>query len=817
MRTFFHDVQYSVRILLNSPGFAVVAILTLAIGIGANTVIFSMARSLMFPAMPYKGADEIVAFHEEHRKTGGFGSSIPDYLDWKVQNTVFLTMAAVSYGWSTISGGAEPEDVDTAFVSENFFSLMGVPPAIGRLFRTEEYHPGAERVMILTYSFWQRQFAGRSSVLGRQLTLSGESYTVVGVMPQGFDDPFFTKAFLPLGARTDSIPSDRANRRAGVFARLRPGATLEEARREMAVIADRLSKAYPTTNKDIDVFVQSWRETMTSRFRLMISLLLSAVACVLLIGCINVANLLMARATSRQKEIAIRLALGARRFRLLRQLLTESLVLSALGGALGVLLAYWSIPLLNGLYTFQHPFRVDSRVLVATSALVGITALLFGSIPAFLLVRLGMGEVLKDKMAQSGNVRSHRFRGALVVGELALSLVLLYGAALLIRSFIRYESLDKGFNPRNVLNVTVNLYKTRYPGGQQVVDFSRNLLAKFERLPSARYFAAATPINLKPGPGGWGVTKFGALPEAAVEAPPIDPLAVSSEYFRVMEIPLLRGHSFTLLDSERGSAIVILDERLAQQLWPGEDPIGQNLKLETESSDVPWLTVVGISKRARGHSFPGVADESMGLYVPMGLIRLGDGALARLGGNRDGRFTSLRFFVRTAGEPSKLASSVRTAVLAVDNQQPVFSVQTMEEKLYREGSPRRSMATLVCLFASAALLLATVGTYGVMAYAVSERTAEIGIRMALGAQRGDVLRLVLRQGFNLLLIGLALGAGGALAFAGMLQSQMFGISANDPATLVAVSLLLAGIALLASYIPARRASSVDPMAALRCE
>ncbi len=369
----------------------------------------------------------------------------------------------MSYGWSTIAGGAEPEDVDTAYVSDGFFSLLGVAPAAGRLFLPEEYGRGAERVMVLGYGFWQRQFGGAPDAIGRRLTLSGDTCTVVGIMPAGFEEPFSTKVFLPLGARRDAIPTDRRNRRAGVFARLKEGVTLDQARREMSVISDRLALAYPATNTDVEVVVQPWRERMTGRFRTMIGLLLGAVAFVLLIGCVNIANLLMARAASRQKEIAIRLALGARRSRLIRQLLTESFVLAVLGGAAGVMLAYWSVPVLNNLYAFEGPFSLDPGVLAATAVLVGVTALLFGSVPALVLARLGTSQVLKDRTAQAAGAQSRRFRAALVVAELALSLVLLYGAALLMRSFHHYTSLDKGFNPRNVLSMAVNVYKERYP------------------------------------------------------------------------------------------------------------------------------------------------------------------------------------------------------------------------------------------------------------------------------------------------------------------------------------------------------------------
>jgi putative ABC transport system permease protein len=812
MLTLVHDIRYSLRLLWKNPGFTVAAVATLAVGIGANTVIFCVARSLLFPPMPYRDPGGIVNLIQSHRQNGGFASSIPDFLDWKVQNHVFSQLAAVSYGWSTISGGSEPEDVDTAFVSEDFFPVFGVGPAAGRLFLPQEYRAGAERVMILAYGFWQRQFGGAPEAIGRRLNISGESYTVVGVMPAGFEQPFFTKAFLPLSARRDSIPTDRTNRRSGVFARLKEGITLEQARREMSVISDRLALAYPATNKDIEVVVQPWRERLTSRFRSMVGLLLGAVAFVLLIGCVNVANLLMARASSRQKEIAIRLAMGARRGRLIRQLLTESVVLSALGGVAGVLLAYWCVPVLNGLYSFDRPFALDAGVLAVTIALVGVTAVVFGTIPALLLARLGINEVLKDRTAQAAGVRSHRFRAALVVGELALSLVLLYGAALLMQSFHRYSSLDKGFNPRNVLMVVVNVYKERYPHGSDVVDFGWNVLASLEHLPGQQSAAVSTPISIRSG----GISAGAGTP-SAVTALSIDTLAVSADYFRVMQIALLRGRPFTKAEAEQGARVVVLSENLAARLWPAEDALGRSLRLDAASAEPAWLPVVGIAREARGHSFPSLTSNSVALYVPFGLMRAGDGSSARTGGNRDGRYSALRFFVRVEGDPQALTGAARNAILEVDRQQPVFAAYTMEEKLRREGAPRRALTVLGGVFAAVALLLATVGTYGVMAYAVSERTPEIGIRMALGAQRGDALRLMFRQGALLLAGGVSLGIGGAIAVSGVLESQLYEIRGADPGTLVGATLLLVAVSLLACFIPARRAAAVDPIIALRCE
>jgi len=630
MQTLFQDIRYSLRMLLKNPGFTVVAVMTLAVVIGANSIVFCVAKSLMFPPLPYRDAGRILRLTQSHRETGGFASSIPDFLDWKARNDVFSQMAAVSYGWSTISGGTEPEEVDTAFVSDGFFELLGVGPQARRLFFPEEYRPGAERVMILANAFWQRQFGGRTDALGRQLALSGESYTIVGIMPPGFEGQFFTKAFLPLSARKDPVPTDRTNRRSGVFARLKPGVTLDQARREMEAIADRLARAYPSSNADVTVLVESWRERIFSRFRIMTGLLLGAVGFVLLIGCANVANLLMARASSRQKEIAVRLAMGAGRVRLIRQLLTESLVLAALGGSIGIVLAYWSVPLLNNLYVFAGPYEMDFSILALTATLAGFTALLFGSVPAILLSRLGLCEVLKEKTTRTGSMRSRYFRDILVIGEMSLSLVLLYGSALLIQSFLRYESLDKGFNPQNVLNVVVNAYNDRYPHGSQVVEFGRNVLEQFERMPGRESEALATPVALKSGPGSLRITTAGW--QAAGSAPMIGTLAISSVYFRVMEIPLMRGRPFTQKEAEQGGREGIVSEKLARTLWPGDDPIGKTLKLDTAQGDIPWLSVVGVASEARGHSFPSAGTEALGLYVPYGLMRVGNGDFARVGG-----------------------------------------------------------------------------------------------------------------------------------------------------------------------------------------
>ncbi len=817
MKSLLQDIRYGVRILLRNPGFTATAVLTLALGIGANTVVFCVARALLFPPLPYRDSAGILSLVQWHRVNGGWASSIPDFLDWKARNHVFSQMAASSYGWATVSGGTEPEEVDTAYVSDDFFALMGVAPLAGRTFLPEEYRPGAERVMVLGYGLWQRQFGGRQDALGRQLVLGGESYTVVGVMPPGFESTIFTKAFLPLAARRDSVITDRQNRRAGVFARLKPGVTLAQARREMEVIADNLSREYPVSNTDFTVDIVPWRERMTSRFHSMVGLLMGAVAFVLLISCANVANLLMARAAARQKEIAVRVAIGAARTRLIRQLLTESLLLAMLGGLAGVLLAFWSIPLLNGFYSFARPISLDAGILGAVTALAGVAALLFGSIPALLLARLDQHEILKDKIPQTRGAHGHRFRGILVIGETALSVVLLYGAALLLHSLIRYESLDKGFDARNVLNLVVNLYRDRYPRGYQVLDFSTNVLAHLERMPGKDSAAVTAPVALKSGQGTWGIMRAGWQPALGSAAPVIDSLAVSSDYFRVMRIQLLRGRAFTPQEAEQGAEAVILSEKLARQLWPREDPVGQTVKLETAGSDLPWLTVVGVAREARGHSFPSAAVEALSVYIPLGLMRVEEGRFSSVGGNRDGRFTPLRFYVRTAGDPMNQIASARAAVLEVDKRQPVFLIRTMEDKLYQEGSPRRALAVLVGVFAFVALLLASVGTYGVIAYSVSERRSEIGIRMALGAQHRDVVSLVLKQGMRILMIGLPLGLAGAFLLSGVLQNQLFGVSAADPLTVAGVGVVLGGDVLLASYFPARRAVKVDPLAALRCE
>ena len=488
-----------------------------------------------------------------------------------------------------------------------------------------------------------------------------------------------------------------------------------------------------------------------------------------------------------------------------------------LGGLAGVLLAFWAVPLVNRLYSFSRPITLDPGILGAVAALAGVAALLFGSIPALLLARLDQNEILKDKTAQARGVRGHRFRGALVVGETALSVVLLYGAALLLQSLIRFESIDKGFDARNVLNVVVNLYRDRYPRGYQLLDFSANVLAQLDRIPGKDSAAVAAPVSLKSGPGTWGIMRAGWQPALTSAAPAVDCLAVSSDYFRVMRIQVMHGRSFTPQEAEQGAGAVVLSEKLAWQFWPHEDPLGKTVKLETAGSDLPWLTVIGVAREARGHSYLSAAVEALGVYIPLGLMRVGEGRFSSVGGNRDGRFTPLRFYVRTAGDPKNQIAAVRAAVLEIDKRQPVFLIQTLEDKLYQEGSHRRSQAVLIGVFAFVALLLASVGTYGVIAYSVSERRSEIGIRMALGAQQRDVVAMVLKQGIRILLIGLPLGLAGAFLLSGVLRNQLFGVATADPLTVAGVLFVLAGIIILASYVPARRAAKVDPLGALRCE
>jgi predicted permease len=800
MQTLWHDLRYGARTLAKSPAFAAVAVLSLALGIGANTAIFSVVDAVLLRPLPYRDPARLVAVLHD-----GWKPVAPaNFLDWREQNRTFEAMAAAQVWGPSLTGRDRPEELHALRLSANMFRVLGVEPSLGRTFAEGEDEPGRDRVVVLGDGIWRRRFGADPRIVGQTVTLDGESYTVVGVMPHGFQfAPFWaTKAELwsplALGARA----SDRRGQSLRVFARLKDGVTREQAQADMEAINRRLAEAYPEANKGLTVSVDSLHEKAVGRARPALLLLLGAVGFVLLIACANVANLMLARGAARRKEMAVRLALGASRLRVVRQLLTESVMLALLGGAAGLLIAVWGVAALVALGPEVLPraqgVGLDARVLSFTLALSVATGLLFGLAPALQTTKPDLNESLKDRSrgATAGRKRD-RVRRLLVVAEVALSLVLLVGGGLMLRSFLRLTSVDPGFDPRGVLTMTVPLNGSGHKTDAERAAFFEQLLTQVRALPGVKSASAINHLPL-----GGDVWTLGFKVEGQPEPPPGQkPGAVYRvilpDYFRAMGAALVEGRDFDARDDARGAAVVIVNESLARAAWPGLDPLGKRITVSDETNP---REVVGVVRDLKQGEW--AAEPKPEMYLPHAQAASPSG---------------MTLVVRAAGDPLKLAPAVQSRVWAIDKSLPVSGVMSMEEVISGAVGPQRLNALLLGVFAAAALLLAVVGIYGVMSYTVAERTHEIGLRMALGAEGRDVLRMVVGQGLALASVGLAVGLAGALALTRLMSGLLYGVSATDPLVFGGVALVLTLAALLASYLPARRATKVDPMVALRYE
>ncbi|HVG21686.1 MAG TPA: ABC transporter permease [Blastocatellia bacterium] len=805
MDTVVQDLRYGVRTLLKNRAFTAVALLALALGIGANTAIFSVVNAVLLRPLPYAEPEQLVLVQANNpqQKIKQAPTSLPDFLDWRERNSSFEQVAAFSR-WSTVlTGGEEPERLPTGFVSDNFFSTLRAKPILGRTFSDGDDLPGAEPVVVVSSGLWKRRFGSDAALVGQTVTLSGKSSTVIGVAPDLFNDLVGRiDVWIPLARNTDDWPRD--NRGLSVVGRLKPGVSLKQADAEMSAIAAQLQQSYPKSNAGWGANVASLHESTVGDVRAPLLILLGAVCLVLLIACANVANLLLARAASRQKEVALRMALGATRSRLIRQLLTESVLLSVGGGAFGLLLAVCGIKLLISISPDDIPrvseINLDSRVLVFAGGISLLTGLIFGLAPAFQASKLNLNESLKEggRGSSEGGHRN-RVRSMLVVSELALALVLLVGAGLLIKSFIRLQSVNPGFNPENVLTVGLSLPPSRYrlPGPR--VAFFDQLMSRLEALPGAQ--SAGLTLNLPLNGGGisaWHGVVLGGHPITPEETTQTENRIISPSYFRTLGIPLLKGREFAAQDNRQDAPhVVAVSDTLARRLWPGEDPIGKRIQFgHDEPFDREVVAVVGDIKR-----FGLESSEDMATYIPYA----------------QQPWTDMVIVARAASDPTSLAAAIKGAVQAVDKDQPVHNIKTLETVITNSTSQRRFNLLLLGVFASVALVLAAVGIYGVMSYSVTQRTHEIGIRMALGATPSDVLRLVVGHGLTLTLAGIGIGIGAACAVTQVLESLLYGVSATDPLTFAGTALLLASVALMASFIPARRATRVDPMIALRHE
>jgi putative ABC transport system permease protein len=807
------DARYAVRMLTKSPGFAIAAVLALALGIGANSTVFSLVNAILLRTLPFEDPDRLVMVWESNQQQGRDEDAVApaNYLDWKNQNNVFEDMAASRNMAFILTGTDEPERLLGTMANASLFSVLGVNPILGRPFAPQDEQPGAGRVVLLSYGIWERVFGSSPSIIGQPLTLNNQPFTVIGVMPREFRYPDTAELWIPPQnvvpdpplKTTGDISTVRGSHYLRVIARMAPNVTLQQAQTEMGVIAARLQEQYPATNNGQDVKLVPLQKQIVGDIGPALVILLGAVVLVLLIACANVANLLLARASGRQKEIAIRVALGAGRSRIIRQLLTESIILAVLGGVVGILLAYLGLKFLVAFNPGNIPrlneVSIDGWMIGFTFLISLVTGIIFGLTPAFQASKPDLNQTLKEESRGSaGSFKTRRMRTLLVVSEIALTQVLLICAGLLVRSFIHLQEIDPGFNPKNVLTMQIPLPGSKYPDGVQQAAFFQQVLQRVEQVQGVQ---SAGVISRLPLTGGSSVRGFlieGRQPPPDQTTPEANYQVMSPDYFRTMGIPLLRGRVFTEMDSKDAPGVVILNETLAKLYWPNEDPVGQHLSISSEQNP---REIVGVVKDVKQSALNDKTKPE--LYVPYVQVA----------------WPSMVLVVRTQGNPMNLARTVRSEILGIDRNQPVSSIRPLEEVIADSTSRQRFNTILLAIFAGVALVLASVGVYGVMAYLVSQRRREIGIRLALGAQPGTIFKLVIWQGLAFTLIGLAIGVGAAFAFARLLvgSSLVYGVTATDPAIFLGVPLLLTAVAMTACYLPARRAMGVNPVIALREE
>ncbi|HZS03644.1 MAG TPA: ABC transporter permease [Blastocatellia bacterium] len=804
MQTMIRDLRYGARMLLKYPSFTFVAVITLSLGIGANTAIFSVVNAVLLRPLPYPQADRLLWVGGWDRKGDKEQGVTPaDFLDYREQSRSFAALAAsVSDSIPmNLSGSGDPERLRGALVTANYLDVFGVKPALGRTFLSEDGQEGHEPVVVLSHGLWVRRFGADPGIVNQTITLDKRRVTVVGVMPAGFQYPPGVEVWQPFGfpASPQSQFRSRELHFLRPVARLSPGVSREQAQAEVETLARGLEAQYPRTNTSQSLFLMPLRERLVGNIKLTLMVLFGAIGFVLLIACANVANLLLARAASRQKEMAVRAAMGASRPALVRQLLTESLMLALTGGAGGAMLAMWGIDLLVALGAGNLPradeVRVDPAVFGFTLAVSLVTGLLFGLAPALQSSRLGLSEVLKEGGRSAGGGAGHnRTRSLLVVAEVALAVVLLVGAGLLVNSFIRLGQVSPGFDEKNLLTVRVEL-PNPYAQPEKKAQFFEQLGQRVAVLPGVEAVGMVTELPLARQSGDMGFRIEGRAAEAPGQKSHADIRNVNHEYFRAMRIPLLGGRNFTEAEVHDNAKVVLISDVLARRCFAGENPLGQRLRLDSMGQEA-W-EIIGIVGDVRHRGLD--VELRQTIYFPT--LRLGYSNLV----------------IRTATDPATLAAAVRKEVAAIDPNQPVASVKTMEQWVAESVAGPRFRTLLLGLFSAVALLLSVVGIYGVMSYAVAERTHEIGVRVALGARAGDVLRLVIGQGMVLALVGVVIGLIASFALTRLMKTLLFGVSATDPATFAGVALLLAVVALAACYLPARRATKVDPLVALRYE
>ena len=814
-----NDLRFAFRQLRKSPSFTTIAIIALALGIGANTAMFSVVDAILIRPLSFPQSDRLAMIWQTNPEVAKMGfpiapTSVPDFQDWRTQAKSFEVISALE-GWTAnLTGNEEPERLSGARVSANLFSLLRVPPVLGRSFADGEDQLGRNHVVILSAELWQRRFGADRAIIGRKLILDQEPYTVIGVMPPRFTFPVDTglPAYMTFGARceiwTPFAPSEGRTKNRGahnlaVIGRLKPGVSLTTAQTEMNTLAARFARQYPETSKDWGIQLVTLKAQAAVGSERTLAVLMSAVGCILLIACANVANLLLARGLGRQKEIAIRRALGASRGRIVRQLLTESVLLALAGGLLGILFAIWGADLLLAIAPASLPrlseVRIDAGVLVFTLLVSLATGVLFGLAPALQSSRLGLSEKLKE--GDRGSTAGHaRLRNGLIVSEVALALMLLIAAGLLIESFARLARVRPGFNPESVLTFNITLPDNPYHDRARATAFYDQVVRRIENLPGVKAAAASNALPLSGEEEVDGFQIEGRPKPAPGQIQTANFRWVTPDYFRVLQIPLKRGRAFSERDKADAPAVAIIDETMARLYFPGINPIGQRFKGSDEDKKGRPREIVGIVGDVRHSSLD--AKPPPHLYLPQA---------------QEGR-AGMMVAVRSVGtQPTALLQMVRREIAAVDPNVPIADIRTMEEMVESSVAPWRFTMALLSAFAGVALLLASVGIYGVLAYSVNQRRREIGIRMSLGAQRRDVLQLFLSQGMAVTLLGIVIGLGGAWAVTRIMRSLLFSVSPTEPLVFLAGPLAFAVVALLASFFPARKAAQVNPVIALRSE
>jgi putative ABC transport system permease protein len=812
MDIFFRDLRYSLRMLIKSPAFTGVAVLSIALGVGANTTVFSVINAVLLRSVPYHEPDTLMLLWGD---TPGAPSlrnhnqvSATDVADYRAQTSVFEDVATYAGWYPIMTGDGEAERIPAIQVGDGYFRIMKGQPLLGRVFTAEEQVDGKDFVIVLGYGLWQHRFGGDPNIVGKTVELSGRPYNIVGVMGPDFHPLPSTlvspegQFYRPVAENYDDAARDERHLRA--IARLKPGLTVEQARNDVKVIAQRLEQQHPLTNKDQGAYVVSISDEIIGGIRPTLLMIFGAVIFVLLVACANVANLLLARSTVRFKEITIRSAIGAARSQLVRQLLTESLVLALLGGVLGLLLSIWGTGLVESagskINPMFHDIHVDMRCLAFTFGISIITGLIFGLAPALQISRPNLAESLKESGRGSGPSASrNRLRSVLVVSEIALTLVLLVCAGLLIRTVMRLRTVDTGFNAQNILAMNVGLPGIKYPKPENQVAFYKQVTERIASLPGVKATGTTSVLPLSDNFDGRGLL-VEDHPKPRGEEISVDLYIASPGYLRAMEIPLVKGRAINEQDTTDSPRIALINSTMAAQLWPNEDPLGKRIKFPgSEKNPQPWRTIVGVVKDVSQYALD--KQPPMQIYVPHTQFPTGLSTIV----------------VKTENEPTTMTSAIRREIQAVDKDQAVFKVTTLEQLMGDSILFRRFFMILLLVFAGLALTLAAVGIYGVMSYVASQRTHEIGIRMALGAQASDVLKLIIGNGMLLALIGVTAGLAGSFALTRLLAGLLFGVSATDAVTFLIVSIGLIVVALFACYIPARRATKVDPLVALRYE